>query len=222
MIKLIALITMTIDHLGLIIFNNNYYLRLIGRIAYPLFASLIAYNYIYRSKNRLFFLRRLMIFAIISQPFFVFAFNTPIYKLNIFFQFVLGAMFFNSFLNEFKQKKYIKFVIINISLLLISVFSDYGIKGYFLMIFLFLFYYHYNNNRLLFFLLVLIDLIFLNSLIYIYAIIAIAPIIYYLPKIENMQNKINLTMNSKNKKYKYFFYAFYPLHIFIIKLLSLM
>ena len=41
-LKLIALITMTVDHMGLILFDQFILLRIIGRLAFPIFAWMIA------------------------------------------------------------------------------------------------------------------------------------------------------------------------------------
>lgn len=41
-LKIIALITMTMDHVGLMLFPQNIWLRIIGRLSFPLFAYMIA------------------------------------------------------------------------------------------------------------------------------------------------------------------------------------
>ena len=41
-LKMIALITMTMDHVGLMLFPQNIWLRIIGRLSFPLFAYMIA------------------------------------------------------------------------------------------------------------------------------------------------------------------------------------
>lgn len=41
-LKLIALITMTVDHMGLILFDQFILLRIVGRLAFPIFAWMIA------------------------------------------------------------------------------------------------------------------------------------------------------------------------------------
>lgn len=50
-LKIIALVTMTIDHIGLELFDNMYIMRLIGRIAFPIFAYMIAEGCFY-TRNR--------------------------------------------------------------------------------------------------------------------------------------------------------------------------
>ena len=42
MLKVIAAITMTVDHIGVIFFPSSNILRIIGRIAFPIFAFMIA------------------------------------------------------------------------------------------------------------------------------------------------------------------------------------
>lgn len=41
-LKLIAMVTMTIDHIGMILFPQNLWFRVIGRLAFPIYAFLIA------------------------------------------------------------------------------------------------------------------------------------------------------------------------------------
>ena len=50
-IKLIALISMTIDHVGVILYPNVMLFRILGRIAMPIFAYMIAEGCVY-TKNK--------------------------------------------------------------------------------------------------------------------------------------------------------------------------
>ena len=55
MIKLFALITMVIDHIGLVFFPNVIIFRIIGRLSMPLFAYCVARGYyIIASKKDIF------------------------------------------------------------------------------------------------------------------------------------------------------------------------
>ena len=69
MIKLIALITMVIDHIGLVFYPDVATFRVIGRISMPLFAFCIAKGFFYSQKNNtvIKYMRNLLILAIISQ-----------------------------------------------------------------------------------------------------------------------------------------------------------
>ncbi|MGN0325328.1 MAG: TraX family protein [Lachnospiraceae bacterium] len=56
-LKVIALVTMTIDHVGLLLMDNFRPFRLIGRLAFPLFAYMIAEGCRYTKNKRNYFLR---------------------------------------------------------------------------------------------------------------------------------------------------------------------
>ena len=55
-LKLIGVVTMTIDHIGYILFPNLAVLRIIGRLAYPIFAYLIAEGCTYSRHKAKYFL----------------------------------------------------------------------------------------------------------------------------------------------------------------------
>lgn len=69
-LKIIAFVTMTIDHIGAVFFPEAVVLRIIGRIAFPLFAYCLVIGYA-RTGNIKKYLRRLFLFAILSQPFYL-------------------------------------------------------------------------------------------------------------------------------------------------------
>jgi len=66
MIKLIAMVTMLIDHIGLVFFPDMIWFRVIGRLAFPLFAWGIARGYRYTRNYKLYALR-LLVLGLISQ-----------------------------------------------------------------------------------------------------------------------------------------------------------
>lgn len=55
-LKLIAMITMTIDHVGMVIFPGVMILRIIGRLAFPIYAFMIAEGCCYTRNRRRYFL----------------------------------------------------------------------------------------------------------------------------------------------------------------------
>lgn len=77
MIKLIALITMLVDHIGAIFFPDIIILRIIGRISMPLFAFCIARGYYYsKQKGTLIkYTKNLLLFAVISEVPYLFSFE---------------------------------------------------------------------------------------------------------------------------------------------------
>ncbi|MCL2372318.1 MAG: conjugal transfer protein TraX [Defluviitaleaceae bacterium] len=70
-LKVIALVTMVIDHTGAALFpyQEFFVLRVIGRVAFPIFVYLVAEGFRH-TKSPGWFLARLGAFAIISEPFF--------------------------------------------------------------------------------------------------------------------------------------------------------
>ena len=92
-LKLIALGTMFIDHLGLLFFPGDPLWRVVGRVSFPLFAFLVAEGFRRTSNvNRYFF--RLCLFAVISQIPYALVRNAagspP--ELNIFFTLAVGLL----------------------------------------------------------------------------------------------------------------------------------
>jgi hypothetical protein len=84
-LKLVALVTMTIDHLEKLVLKQQLtWLPEIGRVAFPTYVILLCFAVSINSREPLRYSLRLMIAAFISQPFFYYAFETP-YVLNIFY-----------------------------------------------------------------------------------------------------------------------------------------
>lgn len=65
-LKLIAIITMLLDHIGYMFFPKTVIFRAIGRIAFPIFAYHIALGYRHTSNLKR-YAKRLFVFALISQ-----------------------------------------------------------------------------------------------------------------------------------------------------------
>ena len=71
LLKIVAMVTMLMDHLGVIFFPEVDWLRTIGRLAFPLFAYFIAQGFRYTRSRPRYFLR-LLVFGLISQVPYVF------------------------------------------------------------------------------------------------------------------------------------------------------
>ena len=71
-LKIIALISMTIDHIGVQLFPNLRILRIIGRLAFPIFAYMIAEGVKY-TKNRKKYLLTISLTALFCQLIYFFA-----------------------------------------------------------------------------------------------------------------------------------------------------
>ena len=69
LLKLVAMITMLVDHTGKMFFAQYHIMRIIGRNAFPIYAYCIAVGCVY-SGNRLKYLSRILLIGLISQPFY--------------------------------------------------------------------------------------------------------------------------------------------------------
>ncbi len=93
-IKIIAILAMAIDHIGVFIFPQAVFLRALGRLSFPLFAWMIA-NGAKHTKDINAYLKRLFIFSLLSQIPYTIAFRSidvSFAQLNIFFTLFLGLL----------------------------------------------------------------------------------------------------------------------------------
>lgn len=130
-LKMIALLTMVIDHLGAIFFPEIGSLRIIGRVAFFLYAFMIAEG-IYHTKNIKKYIYKLFLWAIISEIPFDFAFFGKVFYFdlqNIFWTLLISVIPL-SFFRE-NHNIYLKlFLLISapiIALLLKFDYSWYGV-----------------------------------------------------------------------------------------------
>lgn len=96
-LKVIALISMIIDHIGFFFFPEYEFLRVIGRLAFPLFLFLVGYNWSFRRRNSL------RIYAIIIQSFIWLSYwlwYSTIFYLNILPVIALVRLIFSSSKNS--------------------------------------------------------------------------------------------------------------------------
>ncbi len=80
-LKLIAITTMAIDHVGAAILPQYPILRVIGRVAFPIFAYSLAVGCVYTHDMRRYMLRMLLL-ALISQPLYALGLNHTTAAMN--------------------------------------------------------------------------------------------------------------------------------------------
>ena len=95
-LKLIAIISMVIDHVGSAFFPQYPVFRWIGRLAFPIFAYCLTVGLLYTHDIKK-YLIRLGIFALVSQPFYIFAthpwdWQTEWMNMNIFFTLLVSLL----------------------------------------------------------------------------------------------------------------------------------
>ncbi len=226
-LKIIAIISMFIDHLGDAWFKRTTGMNLIGRFAFPIFAFQISEGYIHTKNLKKYFLR-LFIFALISQiPFMLFrsTFTTG-FSLNIFFTLFLGLFtifLYDKFTNNSypltKVKKidsFLKYFFAFCCFLLIGLLAevakfDYGFFG----IFIIFSFYVFRNKKIFMYISFIIAsilrhglMIYTNGYHYLYILLTIFTILPLL--------LINIYNGKQGRKVKYFIYAFYPIHLLIL------
>ena len=209
-LKWVAIITMTIDHVGAVLYPELRILRFVGRIAFPLFAYLLVLG-LENTRNVRNYLIRLFVFAAISQvPFFLALDYAPFELLNIFFTLGLGLMFVYFF-----QKASIFAFIPLLASFLIN--FDYGIYGLALIGCMALLR---KNTKLGIALIVLLNCLFLFPFSSQFLSLAALPLIVlhdtgYLSIVKDYGEDYKIPLWRK-----YFFYIFYPLHLFLIYVVS--
>ncbi len=231
MLKVIALITMTIDHFSILVLEDfSGILRVIGRIAFPIFAFQLVEGYVHTSNKYKHFML-LLIFGIISQIPFGMAFYPYLAdkSLNIFFTLLLGfmAMYcYDSFKlwlstkksNFIKKHSHIFSIVAMIPFIILGELFhvDYGYWG---VLVICVFYLFRDCKKTL-----LLPLAYLIICIIKYYKVIFTNNILTL----NFANFITTYLTiliiamyngKQGKKVKYLFYIYYPLHILILYLI---
>lgn len=226
-LKIIAIITMLIDHVGAtvmekIVMSSETYkatetayrimigMRSIGRIAFPIFCFLLVEGFLHTSNIKKYIIR-LFSFALISEIPFDFAFNNKIIEFthqNVFFTLLIGvlAMWAISYCkNRFKDDR-VKYIGSAVAIFIISsaiaefIRCDYGAIGIAVIILMYILREYKVLKALSVYAIFVLHSGFegLQTL----AVFAFIPISFYSGK--------------KGISLKYFFYAFYPIHLLIL------
>ena len=222
-IKIIAIVTMLIDHVGYNLYNGVSWMHIVGRMSFPLFAFQLTLGY----KNTKCFWKyalRLLVFALISQyPYYLFheSLHQTDFSLNVFFTLFFGllSMFIYDYKPILSDKLFNIFTWICKSLLITclcliakTLNCDYDIFGILLILAIHIFYEYKNKIPFVVSYLVLIAIFYKKYFVAFSYPIAFAICLFtFLPII------IMLLYNGK-KGYnmKYWFYLFYPIHLLLI------
>jgi hypothetical protein len=189
---------MTIDHIGVVLYPTQLIFRIIGRLAFPLFAYLLVLG-LESTRNRKIYLLRFLFFAAFSQiPFFLAFGYQPLEGLNIFFTLFLGAIF-----------------VLNPFMIVFLVFAnffmsfDYGLYGILLIGCMRIL----KGNTLL----GVVSLILMGVLsffiwdIQVFFLFSIPIIILYKKSFFQLRHNLNFL-----SWHKYLFYFYYPVHLAIL------
>ena len=210
-LKLIAALTMTVDHAGLILFGNALWMRALGRLAFPLYAFFIAEGFRY-TKNRLRYFLTVFLLGVGCQT--VCAIAAPGQSLGVLLTFSLSiALLALSELAK-KDRRFAPAVPVAIGLLYLFcrfVWIDYGFFGALLPWFASLFEKKWARLAA-----------FAVGLLLLCGNAALSA--NYLQSLSLLSLLLLAFYNGKRGKYKmkYFFYIFYPLHLAVIWGLALL
>lgn len=205
------MLTMLIDHIGVILFPQNVILKIIGRISMPIYAYLISEGCLYtRNKLR----RFLQIFALGLGCQIVYFVVEKNFELNILLSFSVSILLCYLALLVKNQKinvVYLIFALIAVYHILeflkdYKIFFDYGFYGILLPVLIIL-----PNNYYEKFIATILGVALLSFKIggiQWWSLTSLIPMALY----NGQKGKLNI---------KYMFYAFYPIHIAVIYLIKL-
>lgn len=209
-LKIIAMIAMAIDHMGLILFENNEIMRIIGRLAFPIYAFFIAEGCRYTKDKSKYFLRVLLIGLVCQVVAWIYQKNAP---LNILLTFSVSIAL-TYLLNEAKKSARCKFYfaaavivfyIVSEFLLSININFDYGFWGAMLPVIIS--FSDKKEERLILALFGLCIVSLSIKGIQWYSLISMCLLMMY----NGQKGVLNI---------KFLFYAFYPAHLLIIYLIG--
>lgn len=89
LLKILALVFMVIDHVGARIIRNVQELRIIGRMAFPLYVWCMVVGAVY-TRDPLKYALRLLLAAVIAQPFYMLGLNHTWQQFNVMYTLLLG------------------------------------------------------------------------------------------------------------------------------------
>ena len=213
-LKLLAVIFMTIDHIGYILFPGIILFRIIGRLSFPIFAFAISEG-CRHTRSRCYYLLTLALSAILFQI--VYTFVTGSLIMNIFVTLTLSVLtiiIFDKTSNIHTKSAYAQFaiyagIIFSLSELLPKIISGFYIDYGFFGILLPVWYYigRTKKEQLLYFAIGLILLSGAVGAIQFFSLLSLPVIALY----NGRRGKMHL---------KWFFYTYYPLHLAVLHLIS--
>lgn len=216
-LKLIAIVTMFIDHLGVVAFETHldeymipyYAMRLIGRLAFPIYCFLLVEGFCHTRDVKKYALR-LLLFAFISEIPFDLAFNRQMFYWryqNVFFTLFIGLTVIALMHHAKEVFKGLMRFLVECAVLIAGImlaqllYTDYGAVGVLAIVFIYMFK-QYRSNALA----LGVSVLWLSAM---NTLESPALIDILLVKFYNGKRGLDL---------KYVFYAFYPVHLLLLYL----
>lgn len=229
-LRVIAMVTMLLDHMYITVFPNSNWMTYIGRISFPIFAFLLVEGFFHTSNLKR-YLTRLAIFAVISEIPFNLMMNRSFiypYHQNVLFTFIIGLLTMyiieksKSFDNKVASATLVIFICIFSFIFATITLSDYF--GYGILIIL-TFYFAYSLKYG--WILEIVGMLYVNYILiggnvipmfngtFDFPIQAFALLSLIFIWLYNGKRGIS------TKAAQYTFYIFYPLHMLILYLITL-
>ena len=216
-LKIFAMIAMFLDHLGLQIFPKIYFLRVIGRLAFPIFAYMIAEGCKY-TRNRTKYLGVIATFGIIFQIVYFVAMRS-LYQ-GVLITFSLSIILIYLIDNFLKNKKVLNaiYILVVVGIILFANLYlpgvlkrfefriDYRIPGILMPVLI-----YYSKGKIMKLIMVSLMLLWLAFIVrgfQWYGFLTIPLLWLY----NERRGKVNL---------KYMFYIFYPTHLVLIYIIDI-
>lgn len=199
LIKIVAMVTMLIDHIGAILYPEIFFLRIIGRIAFPLFAYLLVMGFRHTGNiNR--YLLRLFLFGLISQIPYHYVLPGHI---NVILYFAVALVSLKLYAPR-KQHLYIPILAALLTEILNMSYGAYGIMT------IYLFHFFFEDRPKLAAGFILLNLPFIGIFGHYVQSLSIMALPFLFLRIEHLDIRLN----------KYFAYLFYPVHLSILLLIK--
>ena len=221
-LKIVAAVTMVIDHIGLFFFPQFYGMRIVGRLSFPIFSWLIATGALH-TKNIWHYTTRLFGLAVVSQIPYYFAYQKlgQPFKLNVVFSLALSILVI-ALLKRLNNFSY-KVLVIFLGLVMAHFLKfDFGVGGVLSTLTFWLFYKRPT-------LLIISQILIFGLPMFFYSLMfyprtfwqIMVDYTYFAPFALFALPFIFLFNGREGPKLKYAFYAFYPLQYITIYFVQL-
>ncbi|HCT65627.1 MAG TPA: hypothetical protein DIC60_10250 [Lachnospiraceae bacterium] len=199
-LKVIGIVSMTFDHIGMLLFPQIFWFRVVGRIAFPLFAYHIAVGVKY-TRSIFKYALRMLIFGILAQPIYTLVVGTG---LNVMFDLFFGIVVIGLLRQETKHYSALAVAVAFVWAICNKGYGGYGVAC------VLAFYYMDKDVKAASILFVAVSIMtaFLSPrYTQGFAVFAL-PFILLKP-------------NLRVRMPKYFFYGYYPAHLLIIHFIGI-
>lgn len=197
-LKWIAIVTMLIDHVGAVFFDDIVALRCVGRLAFPIFCFLLVEGF-YHTRDVKKYAVRLFVFALLSEVPYDLCFHFELFYVsgqNIFFTLLTGLLMMALLEREHAPWKRICILLIASAAAQLLCF-DYGCMG---IAMIFCFYELRGSFSMKAAFVAVLNI--LSGPVQAFGALALIPIWFY--------------NGERGPSMKYFFYFFYPLHLLLL------